>query len=191
MWESSIIKRDFGCSSFIEERRLKKNKKGGEGGSMGKLMRKRRLGRRTLLLWERERERGNLFSLVFQTFWWSYVSENWVVIDQLQAATTNLRLGSASLDSELLLLLSLLLLLLVCMVPEFSFFLVFFSLYCWKQFDFSSGQKLLLLFHPEIATTVVRMKYGSTVRRIVFGGSNFLFSERLVAVGGLGSGSSS
>jgi hypothetical protein len=29
---------------------LKKNKKGGEGGSMGKLMRKRRLGRRTLLL---------------------------------------------------------------------------------------------------------------------------------------------
>lgn len=52
------------------------------------------------------------------------------MIDQLQAATTNLRLGSSSLDSELLLLLSLLLLLLVCMVPEFSFFLVFFSLYC-------------------------------------------------------------
>jgi hypothetical protein len=35
------------------------------------------------------------------------------VIDQLQAATTILRLGSSSLDSELLLLLSLLLLLLV------------------------------------------------------------------------------
>lgn len=45
------------------------------------------------------------------------------MIDQLQAATTILRLGSSSLDSELLLLLSLLLLLLVvCMVPEFSFF---------------------------------------------------------------------
>jgi hypothetical protein len=44
-------KQIFGCISFIEERRLKKNKKGGEGGgSMGKLMRKRRLGRRTLLL---------------------------------------------------------------------------------------------------------------------------------------------
>ncbi len=54
---------------------------------------------------------------------------NWVVIDQLQGATTNLRLGSSSLDSELLLLSSLLLLL-VCMVPEFSFFLVFFLLYC-------------------------------------------------------------